>query len=281
MCTTEIMRPCQYVVCVRWSVGSVWLRSKIAEWHCPCPCRRNGNIKFVLDQRILCEIWHTFVPCAIFTCRIHAHPRRNKLVGASECETVDFYIIFIWFGSSKKRHKPCGVCAIASDEHTRAISPFLVINAACRFTCEPRMDMRFVFVLLGFYLLSCRPSLAPRSAMLRAFPFTPSAARAQKDKTEYYLWILWRKEIGDGQQWSPSSSFLWFFIFIFSAARVRDTCFFFSLPSPLALITNSQWMNSIAKGRREKKPDKIRCYQWKCSSEAAVDGATVIRRESR
>lgn len=58
-CVTEIMRPFQCMVSVRWSVGvgSVWLRSKMAEWHCHCPCRRNGNIKFVLDQRILCEIW--------------------------------------------------------------------------------------------------------------------------------------------------------------------------------------------------------------------------------
>lgn len=83
-------------------------------------------------------------------------------------------------------HGVRGVCAIASVEHTRAISPFLVINAAWHFTCEPRMYMRFVFVLLGFYLLFCRPSLAPLSGMLRAF--TPSAPRAHKQTKQNIIY---------------------------------------------------------------------------------------------
>lgn len=50
------------------------------------------------------------------------------------------------------------------------------------------------------------------------------------------------------------------------------------------LLCSSQTPNEWVASQEEeegKKADKIRCYQWKCSSEAAVDGASVIRRESR
>lgn len=134
-CVAEILPVPVYWMCVCVCAGvgplpqfgSVWTKNnRIA---LPWPSRRNGNIKFVLDRRILCEFRQRFpsacsgCSCAIFSpCCTQADTqtrtptRRNKLVGALECETVDFYIIFVYFGSCKKDISHV-TCVLASDDH--------------------------------------------------------------------------------------------------------------------------------------------------------------------
>lgn len=104
-----------------------------------------------LAADLFCLLWLLKRSCRVPY--LHVHPRRNKLEGASECETVDFFIIFIYI--SARPWRPWRVCYCVRWTHSCHLS---ISGHKCRMAFYMRAKnvyaIRFCSSWLLFIILS-------------------------------------------------------------------------------------------------------------------------------